>query len=179
MRSIRIRVHVLGVRDETRVAEIISQDVVPGVRGPEVTYISGALRDKQIDAVPFDTSNERKECRAKTEANYDGIQISIVTAVSWSACCDACLSDPACAVWTFCDDVNGCDGEFSHQTCVLKSSWSAVILEIRQPSRRAKVFRGSAVRSPIESPNLRLRSKVVEWKKTPITRVIRLTVVPI
>ena len=49
--------------------EIISQDVVPGVRGPEVTYISGALRDKQIDAVPFDTSNERKECRAKTEAN--------------------------------------------------------------------------------------------------------------
>ena len=120
--------------------EIISQDTIPGKRGPNVTYISGALRDKEVEPVPFDTSNERKECRAETNANYDGIQISIVNAVSWSACCDACLADPACAVWNFCDDVNGCDGEFAYQTCVLK-----LFLVGGNPQKPPAIARGDGV----------------------------------
>ena len=120
--------------------QIITQDIIPGKRGAEVTYISGAIKDKTTEPVPFDTSSERKECRAEANANYDGIQISIVNAVSWSACCDACLADSSCAVWNFCDETGGCDGEFAYQTCILK-----IFLVGGDPRNPPAIARGEGV----------------------------------
>ena len=124
------------------VPELLREDEIPGERGEDVTYISGALTYKDATPYPYDTSETRRECRAEEQTNYDGIQLSIVNAVSWGACCDACFADPSCSVFTFCGDEAGCDdGEFGYQSCILK-----IFIVGSDPRNPPTIERGDSVR---------------------------------
>jgi hypothetical protein len=112
----------------------LSPGPAPGKRGPEVTFTSGSLPEKETEIFVADTvqqiRNETGEtcavCQIEDAANYKGdplIDGTDLLVDSAEACCAKCAEDDRCNSFVYCGSESGCGGEYydyKHRECWLK-----------------------------------------------------------
>ena len=112
----------------------LSPGPAPGNRGPEITFTSGSLPEKETEIFVADTvqqiRNETGEtcavCQIEDAANYKGdplIDGTNLLVDSPEACCAKCAQDDRCNSFVYCGSESGCGGEYydyKHRECWLK-----------------------------------------------------------
>ena len=112
----------------------LSPGPAPGKRGPEITFTSGSLPEKETEIFVADTvqqiRNETGEtcavCQIEDAANYKGdplIDGTNLLVDSPEACCAKCAEDDRCNSFVYCGSESGCGGEYydyKHRECWLK-----------------------------------------------------------
>ena len=112
----------------------LSPEPAPGKRGPEITFTSGSLPEKETEIFVADTvqqiRNETGEtcavCQIEDAANYKGdplIDGTNLLVDSSEACCAKCAEDDRCNSFVYCGSESGCGGEYydyKHRECWLK-----------------------------------------------------------